>query len=100
MASLCRWKLSPPCRSNANIARGVDSREDVTATGAIDSGAVIPRSHPIPLQTLVLRAEMSLSKLSIDRADAKRVRALVRLANKFRPSRNLAKALLKRSEEH
>src|SRR5262249_24249551 len=97
MASLCRWKPSPPCRSNVSIARGVDSREDVTATGAIDSGAVIPKGHQIPLRPLVLRVEMSLSKLSIERlrADAKQLRALARLVDKFKPSRNLAKALLK-----
>src|SRR5206468_11572963 len=97
MASLCRWKLSPPCRSNASIVRGVDSRGDVTATGVIDSGAVIHKNRQIPLQgTLVLRVETSVSRLSIDwRADAERVRAVVRPADRLRTSPNLGRAGLK-----
>src|SRR5881396_2059553 len=98
MARLRRRKLSPPCRSNASIVRGVDSRGDVTATGAIDSGAVIHKNRQIPLQgTLVLRVETSVSRLSIERlqADAKRLRAVVRPANRLRASPNLATALLK-----
>src|SRR5438034_7722683 len=93
MASLRRRDLSPPCRSNASIVRGVDFRGDVTATGAIDSGAVIHKNRQIPLQgTLVLRVETSVSRLSIDRL---RLRAVVRPANRLRSSPNLAKALLK-----
>src|SRR5207253_8295018 len=95
--SLRRWKLGPPCRSNASIARVVDFRDDVTATGAIGSGAVIPKNRQIPLrQTLMPPDRRSASRLSIVRLQggAKQPKALLRPANKFRLSRNLAKASL------
>jgi len=98
MASLCRRKLSPPCRSNASIVRGVDSRGDVTATGGDrfrrgDS----QESSNSSSRTLGLRVETSVSRLSIERlqADAKQLRAVVRPANRLRASPNLATALLK-----
>src|SRR5437660_12254130 len=97
MASLRRRNLSPPCRSNASIIRGVDSRGDVTATDAIDSAAVIHKNRQIPLQgTLVLLVETSLLRLSIAllQADANRQREVVRPANRLRASPHLATALL------
>src|SRR5437868_9544060 len=96
--SLRRWKLGPPCRSNASIARGADFREDVTATGAIGSGAVIPKNPQILLQQMLMSlVRTSVWRLSIGplQVAEKPWKALLRPANKFRLSRNLAKASLK-----
>src|SRR5207244_11704057 len=78
-----------------SISRAVDFREDVTATGAIGSGAIIPKNRQTPPQ----QARMSLVRTSALRLSigplqdqAKPSGAQLRPANKFKLSRSFAKA--------
>jgi hypothetical protein len=65
MATLRRWKLSPPHRGNAIIAHAVDFREGVTE--AIGFGAIIPKNRQILLPQTQTPAQMLPSRLSTNR---------------------------------
>src|SRR5258708_7274663 len=90
--------LNLACRSNVIIAHAVASRESVTETGAIGSGAMTQKSRPILHQLMpILAAPLLTSRPSTDRpqAGARGGRLLPKVANKFRPNRNLVKVSLK-----